>query len=167
MNESHITPFISAVRRIFDVAFQMHVETVNSLSLEGTIPSSDVNACIELSGDFNATLELGFPLPTAQRLVSLFTGLHAHEQTADDVADALGEIANMVAGNAKPHFGRQNIRSATPDVHFDESEPAYVCGNRGPIIRCISECGEFTLRLIPPQPRPTITTRTLVEAIPR
>jgi chemotaxis protein CheX len=166
MNESQITPFVSAVRRVFDIAFQMHVETVSSLALEGASPQSDVNASIELCGDFNATLELGFPLQTAQRLVSLFTGLHAHEQTADDVADALGEIANMVAGNAKPHFGHLDIRSATPGVSFDRA-PAFVARERGPIIRCISDCGEFTLRLIPPQPRPTIRTRVLVEAVPR
>lgn len=166
MNESHITPFISAVRKIFDVAFQMNVETVDTLASVSRAGPPDVIASVELTGDFSATLELGFPLPTAQRLVSLFSGLHAHEQTPDDVTDALGEIANMVAGNAKPHLGRLDVRSTPPDVRFDD-QPAFARPEDGRIVRCISDCGEFTLRLIPPSPRPTITTRTLVEALPQ
>lgn len=166
MNDAQITPFVSAVRKVFDVAFLVHVEPIVRPTLDRVMPHDDVTASIELSGDFSATLELGFPLPTAQRLVSLFTGLHAHEQGSEDVSDAVGEIANMVAGNAKPEFGRLDIRSSAPEVRFDR-EPAFVRRSVGPVVRCMSECGEFTLRLIPPRPRPTIMTRTLVEAIPR
>ena len=167
VDENSLTPFVNALRRVFDVAFQVGVETTDpSLVEPSDAEGLDVSAEIVMGGAIDATLVLEFSRPTAQRLVGLFSGLEVHEQTGADIRDAIGEIASMVAGNAKVHFGDLEVRSSTPRVEMDRPR-ALPARDSGPRVTCLSDCGDFTLRLVPPRPRATITTRTLSEAISR
>ena len=166
MDDTSLTPFVNALRRVFDIAFQMNVVTTQGAGEPGAAIAPDVSAGIMLGGALQATLLLEFSLPTAQRVVSLFAGLDVHEQDESDIRDAIGEIACMVAGNAKAHFGAADLPSSIPAVTMGKGrhvhDPASGVG-----VTCVSDCGDFTLRLVPPQTRATITTRTLTEAISR
>ncbi len=96
MDDTSLTPFVNALRRVFDIAFQMNVVTTQGAGEPGAAISPDVSAGITLGGALQATLLLEFSLPTAQRLVSLFAGLDVHEQAESDIRDAIGEIACIV-----------------------------------------------------------------------
>ncbi len=167
MEQTSLTPFVAGLRRVFDVAFQMNVRTTATLDAEpaGAAPR-DVRASVELRGDVDATVVLEFSYSTAQRLVALLSGIDVHNQSGEAIRDGIGEIANMVAGNAKAHLGGLEVRSAPPRVSIDEACPASL--TRSALsVGCLSDCGDFVLRLVPATPRATVTMRALREVISR
>lgn len=147
MHTISITPFVDGLHRLFDTIFLMGVE-LEPVGRAWRNEPIDVAASVRLSGDVDADVVLGLPFTTAQRFVALFSGIEAHEQTEDDVADALGELVNMVAGNAKAHLPSPNVNSAEPVVRF-ECEPPAVDPECALARRCVCDCGEFFLQVAP------------------
>ena len=64
----------------------------------------DVSGIVGFSGEIIGSVVLCFQMETAQKLVAGLVGSEV-EITSPDFADAVGEPANMVAGNAKKDLG--------------------------------------------------------------
>ncbi|QEM67449.1 chemotaxis protein CheX [Geobacter sp. FeAm09] len=79
--------------------------------------SHSVTAMVGFAGLFNGLLSLHVPQTLALRFTSGMLGMEVTELD-DDVNDALGEIANMVAGSFKHHLSREGheVRLSTPSV---------------------------------------------------
>jgi chemotaxis protein CheX len=72
---------------------------------EETHPRTDISAFITLSGSLVAQCVVEFPASSAARLTSAFLG--SCETPWDDtmIADAVGELCNMIAGGWKKRLG--------------------------------------------------------------
>ncbi len=115
MNSSYILPFVESVTNVFETMLQMPV-TVGSPGLRPNDgPSHDVSGIIGMSGDVDGTVVLGFPTATAERAVSLFTGMELDSQH-EDFADAIGELVNMISGGAKAKFQGKKASITCPSV---------------------------------------------------
>jgi chemotaxis protein CheX len=116
MDVRFINPFILAVRRVFQtmLATEVKVGRPNVITTKQE-SLADVSAVIGLSGDVVGCVILSLPMPTAEKAGSKFAGI---ELTRDhpDFADALGELANMVAGQAKAQFEGMNVSISLPSV---------------------------------------------------
>src|SRR4051812_36059880 len=60
----------------------------------------DISGIIGLSGGIKGMMALGFPAATAVSLANRMTGA-SHAGLNGEVADAVGELANIIAGYAK------------------------------------------------------------------
>jgi chemotaxis protein CheX len=67
-----------------------------------------VTAMIGLSGDFNAILGIHCPAKVGTAIGGAMLGIEL-EEVDDDIKDALGEIANMLAGGLKEAFTLQQV----------------------------------------------------------
>ncbi|MEN0020997.1 MAG: chemotaxis protein CheX [Planctomycetota bacterium] len=102
---------------------------------------------ISFTGEYQGSLVLTFPTEVAERVVALFIGA---EVTADDddFADAVGELANMVSGNAKAGFEGKTVSISCPSVIIGTGHAV-----RQPsdmpivIIPCDCECGSFAIEV--------------------
>jgi chemotaxis protein CheX len=79
-----------------------------------------VSSLIGLAGTYNGLVSLHMPSNLAMRATSCMTGMEVTELN-DDVNDAMGEIANMIAGSFKQHLSKSGL-----DVHI--STPSVVYG---------------------------------------
>ncbi len=66
-----------------------------------------VSAMIGLSGDFNAMLGIHCPAQVGMAIGGAMLGMEL-EEVGEDTRDALGEIANMLAGGLKEAFAHEN-----------------------------------------------------------
>ncbi len=66
-----------------------------------------VSAMIGLSGDFNAMLGIHCPAAVGMAIGGAMLGMEL-EEVDEDTKDALGEIANMLAGGLKEAFAAEN-----------------------------------------------------------
>lgn len=115
MDVRYINPFIHAIRRVFETMVHTTV-TVSKPSLRHDgHPVADVSGIIGLSGDVSGSVALSFPREVACAVASAFAGAPIRDTDAD-FADALGELANMVAGSAKTHFAGLNVSISLPSV---------------------------------------------------
>jgi len=76
-----------------------------------------LTAMVGLAGTYNGLVCVHLPWPMAISFTSSMLGVEVSE-IDDDVNDAMGEIANMIAGSFKQHLskGGSDIHLSTPSV---------------------------------------------------
>lgn len=79
--------------------------------------SGCITAMVGFAGLFNGLVSLHVPQKLAQSFTSSMLGMEVTE-IDEDVRDALGEIANMVAGSFKHHLAKDGheVRLSTPSI---------------------------------------------------
>jgi chemotaxis protein CheX len=60
-----------------------------------------VAASVQITGSWNGAVEMQFTSELAKQLAEAMLGVPADELTDEDVADVVGELANMAGGNLK------------------------------------------------------------------
>lgn len=116
MDVRFINPFIASTKSVFKTMLATDI----AISKPVVIPaheeqSADVSAVIGLSGDAVGCVVLSLPMSTACNLASKFAGIPITREHPD-FSDALGELANMVAGQAKARFEGLNVSISLPSV---------------------------------------------------
>ena len=89
-----------------------------------------MTAMVGMAGTFSGLVSIHTPQSMAMQITSSMLGMEVTEVN-DDVSDALGEIANMIAGSFKLHLtrsGTADIRISTPSV-VAGSEYVVAAGN--------------------------------------
>ncbi len=115
MDVRYINPFIASVKNVFKTMLATEV-TVSKPIIKGQgEASADVSAVIGLSGDATGCVVLSFPMHTAVTVASKFAGVQM-TATHEAFSDALGELANMVAGHAKAGLEGLNLNISLPTV---------------------------------------------------
>lgn len=76
-----------------------------------------LTAMVGLAGSYSGLVSIHVPWPLALSFTSSMLGMEVNEIN-EDVNDAMGEIANMVAGSFKQHLskGGSDIQLSTPSV---------------------------------------------------
>lgn len=115
MDVRFINPFVSAIQCVFETMVHTKVRVGKPALRSGVQPEYDVSAVVGFSGAAVGCVVLSFPADVACRVASAFA---CTELTQDepDFIDAIGELANMVAGNAKKDFEGLNVSISLPSV---------------------------------------------------
>ncbi len=111
----------SLIKDVQDVFINMvGVEDLMHLPIQVDITThftECLTAMVGLAGTYNGLVSVHVPWGLALSFTSLMLGMEVTE-IDDDVNDAMGEIANMVAGSFKQHLskGGSDIQLSTPSV---------------------------------------------------
>ena len=148
MDPNNLLPFIKSTQNIFETMLQMGIEIGEPTVKADRAPSHDVSGIIGFNGDVGGSVVLSFPFATAQRIVSVFTGMEVDIEAHDDIADAVGELVNMIAGGAKAQFKGKKVSISCPSVvvgsdHTVQNSKDAVCV----LIPCDCDCGNFTVEV--------------------
>ena len=107
-----IVPFVNSVREVFTKMVNV-TTTVTGVQIKGNpAPTYDVSGIIGFSGEVTGSVVVSFQKEAAIRLVAALAGMEIEFGTPD-FADAIGELANMIAGSAKKAFGGTSISLPT------------------------------------------------------
>jgi chemotaxis protein CheX len=99
-----IVHFINSIQEVLRTMAKVTV-TVGTPTLKpNPLPTYDVSGIIGFSGEFVGSMVLSFQRATAESIVKSFAGMPIAPDSPD-FADAVGELANMIAGSAKTSFG--------------------------------------------------------------
>ncbi len=148
MDPQFITPFIKSVQNVFSTMMQLQVSIGNPQLKTDPAPSYDVSGIIGMSGDVVGSIVLSFTTDTAAALVALFSGQKSNPGDPD-FADAIGELVNMVSGNAKGQFpGNKKVSISCPTVvvgrnHIVARQKDIPCV----MIPCTTDCGELVIEI--------------------
>ena len=141
-----IIPFVNSVRSVFQTMVKV-ATTVNAPRLKTDPCSSyDVSGIIGFSGDVIGNVVVSLQMSAAQALVSAFAGMPI-EPGSPDFADAIGELANMIAGGAKKHLG--NAASITvPSIIIGKGHQiARLSDVPCIVIPCSTPAGDFAVEV--------------------
>ncbi len=149
MRAEIINPFISAT-----------IEVLKSMAYTDSIPgkpflkndysaTGDVTSIVGITGEPDATFSITFDSESILCIVSKMFGETLTELT-QEVADATGEIVNMISGKARREMDKKGI-------HYDGAIPTIITGqgheikhiSEGPVIAIPfqAEKGSFTMEI--------------------
>ena len=131
MKAAYINPFINAVRRLFKTMTDLPLRVGQPGLNQDAHPHHDVCGIIDLSGDVRGRVVVSMSEPLATTLASELLG-DPVAQMSGDCVDAVGEIANMIAGNARTDFPEGSHTISVPRVVIGREKVPY--SDRIPVI---------------------------------
>lgn len=99
-----IVPFVNSVRSVFATMVKVETEIQRPHYKTQPAPNYDVSSIIGFSGQIVGSVVVSLERGAAEALVAAFAGSPL-KITDADFPDAIGELANMIAGGAKTHLG--------------------------------------------------------------
>ncbi len=115
MKAEYINPFIQSISEVFENMLECAPEVgdprVPGLELEAT----DLIGIIGLSGSARCTVALRLPVTTALAVISKMVGVDM-TSVDSEIIDGVGELTNIIAGNAKSKFSGQSLSMSLPTV---------------------------------------------------
>lgn len=164
MDPRYITPFISSIQNVFSTMLQLPVDINEPRIKDGNRATYDVSGIIGMSGDVTGSIVLSFREETAKRLVALFVGMEMETDSAD-FADAIGELVNMVSGNAKGEFTGKNVSISCPSVIVGQHHAVSTSSDTPcVVIPCQTDCGELAIEIAIRESNPAASSGTDAQA---
>lgn len=115
MNAQQIRCFLESTENLFSTMLSSQVEFGRPELEPRDAKHHDVSGIIGLSGDIVGSVLVGFPTDTALAAVEAFIGMRV-ELDDENFPDAIGELANMIAGGAKAKMDGDDISISCPSV---------------------------------------------------
>ncbi len=115
MNVSYVNPFIQSTIVTFKNMMSTDVTPGKVALKEGNALTYYISGIIGLSGDAQGAIAVSFPKLAALKVVSAMLGTQI-KVVGDEVTDGIGELANIIAGNAKKDLAQFNLKISLPKV---------------------------------------------------
>lgn len=146
MNPNYIKPFVAAAKRVFDTMIMVPFNLGKPTLKQGNQAPHEISSIIGLSGNVTGCVVISLSSEVAFQLVSSLTGEEINELDAD-CTDAIGEIANMIAGNAKTDFPSSNNAISVPSVVVGKHKVSYPSGIPVIAIPCSTDKGQMIIEI--------------------
>ncbi len=117
MNVKYINPFVEATQEVLKTFLQCEAKPEKPLIFnpEQDTYDRDISAIIGLAGEAMGLVIISFPKIVALKLVSRM--LNKEIKIIDsDVVDIVGELVNIIAGNAKKGLEEYKIAISLPSI---------------------------------------------------
>ena len=115
MEAKFINPFINASLNLFNEYMDVNIKPGKPFILEDPFDLRGVSAIIGLAGDTTGALVLSFSRETAIEMVSRLEG-KKYIALGAEILDGVGEMVNIIAGNAKKDLLDYRILISLPGI---------------------------------------------------
>lgn len=147
MQVKYINPFIKASMNLFKDFLGLEVKAGKPHIIKDPETLSEVSGLIGLAGETAGAVVLSFSRDTAIKLVSKMVGQEINV-FGPEVADGVGELINIIAGNAKKDLTEFRIEISLPGVIIgDEYQLHWPEGIPVVAIPFESEAGPFSVNV--------------------
>ena len=128
----YLNPFISSIVYVFDKMLQ--VEIVRQVPFIGVnaAPENEVSGIIGLTGKARGTAVVSLGRETAIRCVERLLGQRPTSVNAE-VVDIVGELANIVSGNAKAQLQQLEMSVSLPSIIIGKNHIINYPSNLSPV----------------------------------
>jgi chemotaxis protein CheX len=115
MNVAYVNPFISATMNMFKTMLNTDLKPGTPAIKKELSPAYDISGVIGLSGEAQGSIALSFPKSVALKIVSALIGMEI-KIVGPELTDGIGELANIIAGNAKQDLTQFRLSISLPNV---------------------------------------------------
>lgn len=115
MDVSYVNPFITSTIETFNSMMSTKPVPGQPSLKQDNQPTYDVSGVIGLSGEALGNVVISFPKPVALKVISAMLGTEI-KMMGPEITDGIGEIANIIAGNAKQGLTKYKIDISLPKV---------------------------------------------------
>lgn len=146
MNTTLVACFVKSVKNVLTTMAGIQCQLGTPALKASPAPTHDVSALVGFSGEVTGSVVVTFSEKAAIDVVEAFAGEEL-SLDSEDFADAIGELCNMIAGNAKKDFGlKANIGIPTVIIG-----PGHTVARLRDVpcivVPCTSEVGDFAVEI--------------------
>jgi chemotaxis protein CheX len=147
MDVSYINPFISATITTFKTMMNIEVKPDKPSLKTSPFPTYDISGIIGLSGNAQGNIAISFPKIIALKIVSKMVGADI-KVIGPELADGIGELANIIAGNAKKDLIEYQLSISLPNVIIGKAHTiANQSGVPAIIVPFVCPLGNFAMEV--------------------
>lgn len=144
MDVAYIKPFVDAVENLFNTMLNLPFSLEKPYIKKEPVPEYEIAGIIGLSGGVSGCVVVNMREALALQLASELLD-EVMTELDDDCIDAIGEIANMIAGNAKTDFPDENCSISVPSVVIGKHKTSYPHGIDVISIPCKAGAGKLVI----------------------
>ncbi|MBI9110803.1 chemotaxis protein CheX [Maridesulfovibrio ferrireducens] len=147
MNVELAKPFIKATIDILSMMAMVTPKAGKPFVKKGNIASGDVTGVVGFTGNVNGSISISFEKKCAVQIVKNMLGDDIQD-LMQDVKDAVGEITNMVSGQARAGLTEQGykLQGSTPTVIIGDNHTiTHVTSSAVMAIPFTTDNGKFTI----------------------
>ena len=108
MDVRYINPFIEGTINVLKTMAFISSKPSKPYIKKSQTATGDITGIIGLSGDKKGSLSITFTFPCIKAILEKMLG-EVHDELNEDVSDAVGEITNMICGDARNKLEAHNI----------------------------------------------------------
>jgi chemotaxis protein CheX len=147
MDVGYVNPFIVSTIETFKIMLHTEVKPGQPIAQRDDNLTNDISGIIGLSGSAQGAISLSFPKTVALKAVSAFVGYEI-KIVGLEVTDGIGEIVNIIAGNAKRNMTQLKIAISLPNVVIGKSHTLSApSGSANIVVPFSSALGDFSMKI--------------------
>jgi chemotaxis protein CheX len=147
MDVSYVNPFISATVNVFKTMINTEIMPGKPRLKSIPHPTYDISGIIGLSGNAQGSIAISFPKILALKVVSKMLDSEI-KVVGPELTDGIGELANIIAGNAKQGLAQYQLSISLPNVIIGKDHTiASQSGIPTIVVPFVSQLGEFAMEI--------------------
>lgn len=148
MKAEYLNPFMQATTDVFKMMLGLSIKKKDLKLLKELSFSNDANVLLGITGDLHGSILFAFPKNMVLEMVKNMSGLEM-EEINSFVSSALGEVANIISGNAVTILSQKGYQCdiAPPRVLVGEYKTFTNTDEKPLLLTLKSELGDFELNL--------------------
>jgi len=99
---------VAGIKDVFSVALMIELENEEVLVNKPCTIQSNLTSMLSFGGEVSGMLAIHCPAKVAKSITAAFLG-EEKKNLDEEVKDAVGELANMIAGNLKVSYAKHDI----------------------------------------------------------
>lgn len=148
MKAEFVNPFLQATQDVFQQMMSLEIEKGKLELKEDLIAGQEANVLIGVVGALAGVVVYSFPKSTALEMVKSMSGMEMN--TLDIfVTSALGEVGNIISGNALSYLARANYHCdiVPPQIILGEKKSISLATPKSLLVSIKTKIGDFDISI--------------------
>ncbi len=148
MKAEYVNAFYKATVDVFRMMIDIEVEQGQITVTEGLISSRDANVILGVTGDLRGSILFSFPKDMTLEMVYIMSSMRM-EEIDNFVSSALGEVANIIGGNALSNLAAANYTCdiVPPQILIGNYQSVSMANEKALRIPLMTNIGEFDITI--------------------
>ncbi len=148
MKVEYINPFYKATEDVFETMLDLKTERGELDIVEDMIAGKEANVIIGMTGELTGSILYSFPKEMTLEMVKIMSGMEM-DKLDSFVTSALGEVANIISGNAVTYLSDQDYTCdiVPPQIVVGESKSISMATKKALRIPLKTKIGEFDIHV--------------------
>jgi chemotaxis protein CheX len=149
MKEQYVNSFLAPAKLVWDKELKQSLDFAKAELVSHQFTTEDITTIIGISGKLEGNVLYGLGVDTAKRIITIMLGEEVKTWNDDLGLSALGELANIITGNAATRLSQLGYPcQISPPVMIDPAGSRFTT-NQGPqiLVHFTSKVGDLRVRI--------------------
>jgi len=148
MKAEYVNSFYKATKDVLSMMLDVDTEKGELSVSEEMVSGKEANVLIGLTGDLSGNILYSFPKNMTLKMAKIMSGMEM-EELDSFVTSALGELANIISGNAASNLSEQNYNCdiVPPQIIIGENRTISAAAEKALLVPLKTGIGEFQISI--------------------